>query len=105
MNYLKEDLICVMCEIVLKDPINLPCECLCCNEHLRDHFVNKNKITCPKCNREFEVSKEKFPTAHQSLISIINKESFLSKNEKDNKKTYRFLNYLKIFLINFSISN
>ena len=44
MNDLKEDLVCVMCENILHNPITLPCKSLSCKEHLRDQFVIKNEI-------------------------------------------------------------
>ena len=67
MNDTKDEFVCAMCDIILNDPIILPCESLCYNEHLNDHFVEKNKIICSKCKQTFNVSKDDFRVPHKSI--------------------------------------
>ena len=88
---IKKEVICVMCEIVLKDPIQFSCGCLFCLEHLGDRFVTKNKILCRKCNREFDVSRDKFLNANETATNILIKESYLSKDEKEFKRDVQLI--------------
>ena len=83
---MKKEVICVLCEFVLKGPIEFPCGCLFCKEHLSDHFVTKDKILCRKCNKEFNISRGTFPTANKKVTDIINKEGYLNENDKAFKK-------------------
>ena len=85
INDVKEEVICVLCNLVLNDPITFPCDCLSCNEHLNDHFVIDNKISCPKCKQEFPTTKENFRT-NKLAKNILYKESYLNKEEKKVKK-------------------
>ena len=85
-NEFKSEVGCVMCNMVLNDPITFPCDCLSCNEHLTDHFVKDNKIKCLKCNQEFSLANENFRTPHKSIKNIINKEFFLNEDEKILRK-------------------
>ena len=87
MNETKEHFICVMCDIVRNDPITLPCDCLSCKEHLRDHFVKNNEKTCPKCIQTFNVSnKDDFSAAHKSIKNFLESEDYLNENYKVFKR-------------------
>ena len=83
---LKQALSCILCSLILMHPIKLPCECLCCHVHLRDHFTKDNKIKCVKCNVEHQISSERFPPANETILSKISQELFLTEEEKTSKK-------------------
>ena len=85
-NQYKAEVACVMCDQVAHDAIKFPCECLSCKVHLRENKVKNNKITCPKCQKDFHVSnKEDFMAPQKIVKNILNKESYLSSDEKGFK--------------------
>ncbi|MFN9953187.1 MAG: hypothetical protein ACK55I_08810, partial [bacterium] len=52
MINLKTNIMCKICRKVLKDPVNLPCECVACLEHIaeitKDSNNNQNnQMMCP----------------------------------------------------------
>ena len=72
-----QSLTCINCSMILKDPIELPCEDLICSEHLTEKSVVKqNKITCAKCQKEFKVNGEEFQI-NKSIQNQINNYLFL----------------------------
>ena len=75
-NQIKERVICVICNMVPLDPVTLPCDCISCNVHLHDHSAINNKITCLKCNLEFQIPKEGFRSSHKAVKNIINNKLF-----------------------------
>ena len=83
---LKPMVACVMCNLIIDDPIKFPCECLSCNVHLHDHFVKDNQITCPECNIAFQIPKEAFRVSNKRIKDILNKELYLNEQEKELQK-------------------
>ena len=79
----KIEVICVICNLVLDDPITFSCDCLSCNVHLHDHFAEDNKITCPTCNQVFQIPKEGFRSSNKSIKNIVNIELYLSGKKKE----------------------
>ena len=55
----KSDFICRICHKILSDPINLPCHCVICSEHLSDSSVKDGLIKCEPCDDEFIVKDMK----------------------------------------------
>ena len=67
-NQCKAEFACAMCDMVAYDAIALPCDCLSCNVHLSDHHVKNNRITCPKCQKDFQMSnKDNFRVPHKIM--------------------------------------
>ena len=89
--HLKLEVACVMCNMVLNDPVTIPCGCHSCNEHLHDHFAIDNKIKCSKCNQVFEIPKEGFRVSYKTVKNIVNKDLYLSKEEKACKNELQTL--------------
>ena len=81
---LKSELICNICKLILKDPITLPCSSVICGEHLKDDTVKNGKITCLKCEAEFEMPKQGFD-ANKMCSIILENEFHLSEEEKTIK--------------------
>ena len=55
---LKSELICNICQMILSDPVTLPCSSMICGEHLQDGANKHVRIRCLKCDTEFDVPKE-----------------------------------------------
>ena len=59
----KSSLTCSYCAKILKNPIELPCDDLICQEHLKEkEVVQTNKIKCATCKQEFHVKDNDFRT-------------------------------------------
>ena len=83
---LKEMVMCVLCEMVLCEPITLPCDCHACNEHLfDDRFARNGQVTCPSCQTNHTIPKEGFRTANKVIKNIINNDTHLSVADKAAK--------------------
>ena len=59
MNKLnKADFVCLICNKILNDPIDLPCDCgnsTICKKHLKDNSVKDGSIKCETCKEHFLV--------------------------------------------------
>ena len=90
----KSEVICVLCHLVLEDPITLPCDCLCCGSHTSDHFTLNKLIRCTNCDREFQVTNDGF-RSNKNAKRALDEESYLSDYEKSIKKQIqeRFLQF------------
>ena len=75
---LKTELSCNICKLVLKLPINLPCNCVVCGEH--EHNTN-GRLKCVKCNQEFDIPQAGFP-ANEMVKNILAKNFHLGEEEK-----------------------
>ena len=63
ISKLKSSLTCSQCSKILNEPIELPCEHLICQVHLKEKkVIQKNKIKCLTCKREFDVKRNEFRT-------------------------------------------
>ena len=79
---LKSILTCSFCSKIFKDPVELPCEDLICQEHLTTKDVQEqNKIKCHECKREFPVKNEEFKSV-KLIQKQLNNQLYLSENEK-----------------------
>jgi hypothetical protein len=93
---IKSDFECSHCQKILKDPIHLPCNCDCiCFEHLEaSNVLESNSIKCKACNVKFELNSREFKS-NQRLQSLLNKEIYLSDEEKSVKKSLE--NAIQVF--------
>ena len=55
VNFRKSELQCQLCSKILKDPVNLPCQCTICHGHLKDGSVKDGLIECVPCGEKFVV--------------------------------------------------
>ena len=70
----KLSLTCSFCSKILKCPIELPCDDLICQEHLKEkEVVQKNKIKCSTCQQVFEVKDHEFNLSKLAHKQIENK--------------------------------
>ena len=77
----KSSLTCSYCSKILKNPIELPCDDLICEEHLKvKEVVRKNKINCLTCKQEFQVKGNEFKLV-KSIQKQINAQIFLNDEE------------------------
>ena len=82
----KSSLTCSYCSKILKNPIELPCDDLICEEHLKEKtVVRKNKIKCLTCKQEFQVKGNEFKLV-KSIQKQINSQIFLNEEEISLKK-------------------
>ena len=77
---LKLELTCLLCSNIFSNPFSLPCNDTICHEHLNETL--ENKIKCVTCGEEFHVNGNEFIRPVKLLKSLIDKEMYLSENEK-----------------------
>jgi WD40 repeat protein len=86
MNTLnKSDVTCRICHMVLRDPIQLPCFCTICKEHISDNTVKDGLIKCDPCGDDFRVIDIKVKE-NTVLKKVLEAEHHLSNQEKEAKK-------------------
>jgi hypothetical protein len=73
----KSEVTCSYCLKIYKDPIDLPCGDSICRQHLS---VKQNKITCNKCNGEFQLNDDAF-RSNKNLKKQVENQSYLSDEE------------------------
>ena len=77
----KSAFICNICNLVLKDPITLPCLCVICGQHLHDGSSKYGMIKCLKCGEVFDIPKEGFE-ANTFMATNLDEELYLTEEEK-----------------------
>jgi hypothetical protein len=83
----KSDFQCSHCHKILKTPIILPCICeSICHAHLDE--LKAASIECSTCKRVFNLSEHEFKI-NKTLKSLLEKEIFLSDEEKNLKKSLK----------------
>jgi hypothetical protein len=83
---LKSDLTCSYCSLIFKDPIELPCQDLICNEHLSEKEVIKNKkIICRECKKECQLNEIECRSNNFAQKFVENKQ-YLNEEEINMKK-------------------
>ena len=83
----KSDFVCSFCLKILKNPINLPCFDMICENHLREANVLKKKcIECPTCKRTFNTDIHEF-VPNKIVRNLLEKQIFLNEEEKSLKKS------------------
>ena len=92
MSIAKSELTCNICSLVLStSPVTLPCASVICGEHLRDDSIIKNgMIRCQKCGKDVDVPLNGFPS-NKKVAGILEKELYLSNEEKSIKSAIREL--------------
>ena len=81
MNY-KEDLTCKNCNIILDEPISLPCGCWICNHHVTHECAKRKKtIKCVSCNKYYYIPKDGY-RINKTAKKLLEQEMFLSQEEK-----------------------
>ena len=82
----KSSLTCSYCSKIYKEPIELPCDDLICEEHLKEkEVVKQNKIKCLTCSKEFQVKGNDFKSV-KSIQKQINAQIYLNEEEISLKK-------------------
>ena len=91
MINLKSKITCKLCQKVYKNPINLPCECICCSDHVtditKDFNNNNNQMMCPICNKVSYIPKEGF-SVHTLTKRIVETNAYLTSDEKLLKNNF-----------------
>ena len=83
VNFSKQDLLCIICKNVLKDPVHLPCYCTICNAHLK--LAKDGLISCETCGDEFVVNNIECKV-NTIAKKALDAELHLSSEEKELKK-------------------
>ena len=102
-------LICLICESTLKRPMFLPCLCNVCKKHVKDLYIESNRISircqlCCKVSKANElksnvlagsfIRKYKDKLAQEEfLTSLENSMTKLEPNEKILPRSYAIFNY------------
>ena len=95
VNFRKSELQCQLCSKILKDPVNLPCQCTICHGHLKDGSVKDGLIKCEPCGDNFVV-KDIHLKVNTLAKRILDAEGHLSPQEKNIKsKIQKLLNELQ----------
>ena len=89
-NVNKSALQCHLCSKILKDPVNLPCQCTICHNHLKDDSVKDGILTCVECGDKFVV-KDMQLKVNKLAKRILDAENHLSPEEKDAKTEMQLL--------------
>ena len=84
----KSVLLCQICKKVLKDPVNLPCQCTICDAHLKT--AKDGLILCEVCGDEFVVKNIQCKVNKLSK-KILDAEDHLSTEEKELGQDIRAL--------------
>ena len=100
----KTDLICLICNKLLLEPIHLPCTCTICHKHLKDNTVKNGFIKCEICQEEFCVKNIEIKVNKLAKI-VLDAGDFLSDEDKELKSQFngllnRFQNYYDQFIQN-----
>ena len=82
---LKSSFVCSICNLVLKNPVKLPCLDLICRKHVRDSAKNAS-IRCTKCEKDFTVPQQGFES-NTVMATKLSKLLHLSIEEKRIKHT------------------
>ena len=84
MNKLnKADFVCLICNNILHDPIDLPCDCgncTICKKHLKDNSVKDGSIRCETCKEQFLIKDIKIKVNKFAKI-VLDSEQHLSNEE------------------------
>ena len=109
MNF-KKACTCNLCQMILDDPISLPCKCLICSRHLveKSLLLSNKQIKCVSCNQTHKITRDSFRTckATKKLIEqtndLIKNEMYLSDVEKQLKNSLQteFLQFKSKFETN-----
>ena len=83
VNFSKLDLLCQICNNVLKDPVNLPCQCTICHAHLKT--AKDGLISCETCGEEFVVRNIECKV-NKLAKKALDAEDHLSPEEKELKR-------------------
>jgi hypothetical protein len=87
MSSIKQDLMCLFCSKIYKNPFILPCDDILCGEHLNEVDVRKiNSITCETCQIEFDVKDNQMIRPSKAMQKLTENERYLSVEEKSLKK-------------------
>ena len=81
MNF-KSELTCQLCNMILSDPVSMPCFCVICRKHIHQ----KNEIECLLCNRTHQITHDSIRTCKTSK-KFIELDVYLSDEEKSFKNS------------------
>ena len=77
----KQELLCRICNRILKDPVHLPCYCTICDVHLKDDTLNGILFKCATCGDEFVLKNIQYKVSRFAKL-MLDKEEYLSDDEK-----------------------
>ena len=77
----KAELLCSICNKIVREPIYLPCHCTICDIHLTDTSVQNGLIPCVTCGDKFVVKSIEYKV-NKLAKCILDKEEHLSSEEK-----------------------
>ena len=60
MSFLKSEMTCNICKLILKNPVSLPCSSSICGDHMVDGTAKNRVITCLECEKDFDVPSRGF---------------------------------------------
>ena len=86
VNFSKLDLLCQICNNVLKDPVYLPCHCTICHAHLKT--AKDGLISCETCKEEFVVANIECKV-NNFIKKALDAEDHLSTEEKELQRVIR----------------
>ena len=87
---------CSNCSKIFKNPVELPCEHIICEEHLMENStIKQNKIICNECKQGFEVEGKHFKSI-KYLKQQLEDQICFSDEEVDLKKKIEYS--IKLFL-------
>ena len=89
-NLKKTDFQCLICNKILNDPIDLPCNCTIFHKHLKDDSVKNGLIKCGTCNEEFLVKDLKIKVNKIAKL-FLDSEQHLGNEEKQLKSEVHIL--------------
>ena len=87
----KDELLCSICRLLVKNPVSFPCNCTICDEHLFDGPERKPLITCDTCGDEFIVPKDGFKQ-NKLAQRILDHDLHLSVEERALKQSILCMN-------------
>ena len=81
----KAELLCSICNKIVREPIYLPCHCTICHAHLKDDSVKNGLIKCLTCDDEFVVKIGEHKV-NKFAKMLLDAEDYLSSEEKELKQ-------------------
>ena len=98
VNVNKSEVQCQLCSKILKNPVNLPCQCTICHAHLTDGSVKDGLIACVPCGENFVVKSIQLKENKYAKL-ILDADGHLNPEEKAVKSEIQrlFNEFLNIY--------
>ncbi len=88
---IKAEFVCKTCNLILSDPVVVPCSCgTTCKSHLDELVANTQltSVTCKHCHHTFDIPQPGGFVVDDKLRKSIEKDAHLSENQKKLKKAF-----------------